>query len=96
MEQSYKHEPYENVDKNNHTEQPQDDGRHRRQAFRAQAHQIGNLVVSGDTLLDGEVGVGGATVDANTQFQVEGGSSSGNYAAKFYAGTNLAAWVRKK
>ena len=42
------------------------------------------------------VGVGTATPDAQTKLDVRGGGSSGNYAAKFYAGTDLAAWIRKK
>lgn len=44
----------------------------------------------------GAVGVGTATVDANTRMQVKGGANSGDYVAKFYSGDTMAAWIRKK
>ena len=44
----------------------------------------------------GAVGVGTSTVDANTTLQTVGGGAPGSYAAKFYCGSDLAAWIRKK
>lgn len=42
------------------------------------------------------VGVGTAIPDAQTKLDVRGGGASGDYVVKFYAGSDLAAWVRKK
>lgn len=55
-----------------------------------------NLGVGGNAAVTGTVAVGVSSPDPNTKLQVNGGGAAGNFAAKFYAGTNLAAWVRKK
>lgn len=55
-----------------------------------------NVNAGGNLTALGTVGVGTLTPDANTQLDVRGGGASGDYAAKFYVGGDVAAWVRKK
>ena len=55
-----------------------------------------NLNAGGNVTALGSAGVGTATPDANTRLDVRGGGNSGDYAAKFYVGGDVAAWVRKK
>ncbi len=55
-----------------------------------------NLGVGGNGAVNGTLGVGTASPDANTKMQVQGGGASGNFATKIYVGSDLAAWVKKK
>ena len=62
----------------------------------------GNLMTWGTGTFSNHLGatstasVGTNATDANTRFQVRGGGASGDFTAKFYANTNLAAWICKK
>lgn len=42
------------------------------------------------------VDINGGAIDDTAAFAVKGTDLSGRYAAKFYSGSNLAAWIRKK
>lgn len=67
-----------------------------------------NLTVNGNTTLGDAatdwivakssvtVDINGGVVDDTSALTVKGTDSSGEYAAKFYSGANLAAWIKKK
>jgi hypothetical protein len=44
----------------------------------------------------GAVGIGNSLPDSNTKLQVTGGTNTDDYVAKFYSGTTMAAWIKKK
>jgi hypothetical protein len=44
----------------------------------------------------GAVGIGNSLPDSNTKLQVTGGTNTDDYVAKFYSGTTIAAWIKKK
>lgn len=57
---------------------------------------VGGAGVGKNLNVGGTVGIGNTVPDANTTLQVKGGEASGDYVAKFYSGTTMAAWIKKK
>jgi len=51
-----------------------------------------NVALSSNTVIGGAIGA----IDNNARLKVVGGSATGNYAATFYSGGSLAAWIKKK
>lgn len=65
----------------------------------------GNATVTNDLTVSGGTQLGSDTADTNAvnkaaeagvALAVAGGNTSGNYAAKFYSGADLSAWIKKK
>ena len=59
-------------------------------------HAEKTKVLGGNAAVAGTAAIGVTAPDANTKMQVNGSGTSGHFTAKFYAGSDLAAWVRKK
>lgn len=51
-----------------------------------------NVAHSSNTVMGGAIGA----IDDNARLKVVGGTAAGNYAATFYSGASLAAWIKKK
>lgn len=55
----------------------------------------GTVSATDNVTLSSNTAIGGA-INNNERLKVVGGTASGNYAATFYSGSSLAAWIKKK